>query len=92
MEKIKSISPAGGALTDIWIEEATEISYADFKQLDKRLRGQSRHEKRLTLSFNPVYKTHWIYREFFGGWVRAGARTSPIPCPSSKPRIRTTPS
>lgn len=25
VEKIKSISPAGGALTDIWIEEATEI-------------------------------------------------------------------
>ena len=72
MEKIKSISPAGGALTDIWIEEATEISYADFKQLDKRLRGQSRHEKRLTLSFNPVYKTHWIYREFFGGWDEGG--------------------
>ena len=54
------------------IEEATEISYADFKQLDKRLRGQSRHEKRLTLSFNPVYKTHWIYREFFGGWDEDG--------------------
>ena len=72
VEKIKSISPAGGALTDIWIEEATEISYADFKQLDKRLRGQSRHEKRLTLSFNPVYKTHWIYREFFGGWDEDG--------------------
>ena len=72
VEKIKSISPAGGALTDIWIEEATEISYADFKQLDKRLRGQSRHEKRLTLSFNPVYKTHWIYREFFGGWDEGG--------------------
>lgn len=68
VEKVKSITPRNGVLTDIWIEEATETSYDDFKQLDKRLRGESRHTKRLTLSFNPVYKTHWIYREFFGIW------------------------
>lgn len=68
VEKIKSITPQKGVLTDIWTEEATEISYEDYKQLDKRLRGESRHTKRLTLSFNPVYKTHWIYREFFGIW------------------------
>lgn len=68
VEKIKSITPQSGPLTDIWMEEATETAYEDFKQLDKRLRGESRHTKRLTLSFNPVYKTHWIYREFFGIW------------------------
>lgn len=68
VEKIKSITPQSGPLTDIWIEEATETAYEDYKQLDKRLRGASRHTKRLTLSFNPVYKTHWIYREFFGIW------------------------
>lgn len=68
VEKIKSITPARGALTDIWIEEATECAYQDYKQLEKRLRGPTRHPKRLTLSFNPVYKTHWLYREFFSGW------------------------
>ena len=68
VEKIKSLTPAQGSLTDIWMEEATETAYEDYKQLDKRLRGASRHTKRLTLSFNPVYKTHWIYREFFGIW------------------------
>lgn len=68
VEKIKSITPQSGPLTDIWIEEATETAYEDYKQLDKRIRGASRHTKRLTLSFNPVYKTHWIYREFFGIW------------------------
>jgi phage terminase large subunit len=68
VEKIKSITPANGVLTDIWIEEATETSYDDYKQLEKRLRGESRHPKRITLSFNPVYKEHWIYREFFGNW------------------------
>jgi phage terminase large subunit len=68
VEKIKSITPAKGVLTDIWIEEATETSYDDYKQLEKRLRGQSIHPKRITLSFNPVYKEHWIYREFFKDW------------------------
>ena len=68
VEKIKSITPQSGTLTDVWIEEATEIAYTDFKQLDKRLRGQTRHVKRMTLSFNPIYKTHWLYREFFSGF------------------------
>lgn len=68
VEKIKSITPANGVLTDIWIEEATETSYDDFKQLEKRLRGESRHPKRITMSFNPVYKEHWIFRQFFGNW------------------------
>ena len=68
VEKIKSLTPARGALTDIWIEEATECQYGDFKQLDKRLRGLSRHPKRLTLSFNPILQTHWIYKEFFSIW------------------------
>lgn len=68
VEKIKSITPQNGPLTDVWVEEATEIAYNDFKQLDKRLRGQTRHVKRMTLSFNPVYKTHWLYREFFAGF------------------------
>ena len=69
VEKIKSITPANGVLTDIWIEEATETSYDDLKQLEKRLRGESRHPKRITLSFNPIYREHWLFREFFGGWV-----------------------
>ena len=68
VEKIKSLTPARGALTDIWIEEATECQYRDFKQLDKRLRGISRHPKRLSLSFNPIARTHWIYKEFFSIW------------------------
>ena len=68
VEKIKSITPAKGVLTDIWVEEATEADRDDYKQLEKRLRGASEHPKRITLSFNPVYKEHWIYKEFFGGW------------------------
>lgn len=68
VEKIKSITPIDGVFTDIWIEEATEITQNDFKQLKKRLRGQSKHKKRITISFNPIHKSHWIYKHFFGIW------------------------
>ncbi|MBQ9263731.1 MAG: PBSX family phage terminase large subunit [Clostridia bacterium] len=68
VEKIKSLTPQTGVLTDIWMEEATECAYQDFKQLDKRLRGGSPHVKRLTLSFNPISRAHWIYKEFFSIW------------------------
>ena len=68
VEKIKSLTPARGVLTDVWMEEATECRYSDYKQLDKRLRGPSVHPKRMTFSFNPISRGHWLYEEFFGGW------------------------
>ena len=49
VEKIKSVTPAKGIITDIWGEEATEFKKDDFKQLTKRLRGLSRVTKRLTM-------------------------------------------
>lgn len=67
-EKLKSITPKKGVITDIWVEEATEADYAAVKQLRKRLRGRSKVQKRLILSFNPILKTHWIYKEHFGNW------------------------
>lgn len=67
-EKIKSITPIDGVITDIWVEEATECDYKAVKQLDKRLRGRSKAKKRLILSFNPILKEHWIYKEYFGIW------------------------
>lgn len=70
--KLKSLTPAKGAITDIWIEEATETERASMKELLKRQRGGSaKYPKRLTLSFNPIYKTNWIYEEFFkaNGWA-----------------------
>jgi phage terminase large subunit len=66
-EKIKSVTPAKGVITDIWYEEATEGDYEDVQQLDKRLRGQSKVNKRIILSFNPIYQTHWIYTTYFAG-------------------------
>jgi phage terminase large subunit len=66
-EKVKSITPSQGVITDIWFEEATESEYEDIQQLDKRLRGQSKVKKRIILSFNPIYMTHWIYTNHFRG-------------------------
>jgi phage terminase large subunit len=65
VEKVKSISPRKGVVTDILIEEATEIEYSDYKQLRKRLRGLSEKSKRISMLFNPILKTHWIYKELF---------------------------
>ncbi len=70
-EKIKSVTPIKGVITDIWQEEATENTYEATKQLSKRLRGKSKVPKRQILSFNPIYKTHWIYKTYFApvGWA-----------------------
>ena len=71
VEKMKSITPAKGVITDIVIEEATETERATVKQLYKRQRGGSDSTpKRLTLLFNPILQTHWIYEEYFSraGW------------------------
>ena len=64
-EKLKSKTPQKGILDTIWIEEATEIEFNSYKQLTKRLRGKTEKSKRIILSFNPIIKTHWIYKEFF---------------------------
>jgi phage terminase large subunit len=68
VEKLKSITPQSGSITDLWIEEATETSKDSIKQLIKRQRGgDDKTKKRITLSFNPVLKSHWIYQEYFSG-------------------------
>ena len=68
-EKLKGIIPEKGVITDIWVEEATETKRDDVKHLNKRLRGKSKVLKRLTLSFNPIMRNHWIFKEYFGGWI-----------------------
>jgi len=60
-EKVKSIAD----LTDIVIEEATELSYDDFFQLDLRLRHPFATGQEIVLMFNPVSKTNWCYQHWF---------------------------
>lgn len=67
-EKIKSITPEKGVITDVWIEEATETERNTVKDLYKRQRGGSDDTaKRMIMSFNPILQSHWIYEEYFSG-------------------------
>ena len=60
-EKLKSIE----AVTSIWMEEATEFTQEDFEQLDLRLRGETKYQKQIILTLNPISEQHWIKRIFF---------------------------
>lgn len=61
VEKLKSIYN----ITGEWLEEASELTEADFNQLDIRLRGKTTYYKQIIISFNPVSITHWLKRRFF---------------------------
>jgi len=60
-EKLKSIV----GITDVWVEEANELIEEDFKQIDLRLRGETKHPKQITLTFNPVSALSWLKGYFF---------------------------
>lgn len=64
IEKIKSITFPSGVLTDIIVEEASEITQKDFDQLNVRLRGKAKVPFQITLLLNPINDQHWIKREF----------------------------
>ena len=66
-EKLKSITFQKGKLTDVWCEEATELTQADFEIIDDRLRGELPEGQfyQIRLTFNPVNKNHWIKKVFF---------------------------
>lgn len=59
-EKIKSIA----GITDIWCEEATELTEDEFTQLDLRLRAKE-PDLQAFCSFNPVSRANWVYKKWF---------------------------
>lgn len=61
VEKLKSIS----GVTSVWMEEASECTPEDFRQLDIRLRGRTLNYKQMMITFNPIDINHWLKREFF---------------------------
>lgn len=63
-EKLKSIE----GITRIVVEEATELTYADFKELNRRARGVEGIQ--ITLLFNPIDKTHWIKSHFYDSLLK----------------------
>lgn len=66
-EKLKSITFQQGKLTDVWLEEATEFTQADFEIIDDRLRGDLPDGQfyQIRMTFNPVSSSHWIKKVFF---------------------------
>ena len=69
---LQGVKPKKGVVTDLWVDEATEIERDDLKILSKRLRGGDEGtKKRKMFSFNPILKNHWLYDEYFKsiGWA-----------------------
>ena len=60
-EKLKSIVD----ITEIVVEEASEITQDDLIQLNLRLRGETTIPKQIILIFNPITITHWLKKRFF---------------------------
>jgi phage terminase large subunit len=62
-EKIKSYEA-----NYLWIEEATEVSYEDFIQLNLRLRRKNKNGiNQMYLTFNPISRFHWLNTELIEG-------------------------
>lgn len=68
-QKIKSVA----GITDIVIEEATEITQDEFTQLDLRLRAISANLQ-IYLMFNPVSKVNWCYKYWFENGTPANTK------------------
>ena len=53
----------------VWLEEATEFTFEDFKTVKLRLRAKSRDGLRnqMYLSFNPIDEFHWIKEKVVDG-------------------------
>jgi phage terminase large subunit len=60
VEKRKSIE----GITGVWIEEASECTTDDFRQLNIRMRGKALYNQ-MIISFNPIDINHWLKKEFF---------------------------
>lgn len=56
--KIKSAT-----LNYVWIEEATELNFESFNQLNLRLRGVNDKKNQMYLTFNPIGQLNWIYTD-----------------------------
>lgn len=69
-EKLKSIT----GITDIVVEEATELTVDDVDQLDLRLRAK-KDNLQMFFMFNPVSKTNWVYKRWFADGVTVGEDT-----------------
>jgi phage terminase large subunit len=59
VEKLKSIT----GITGTWGEEPTEIEEDEFKQVDLRMRGETKNYKQHIFSYNPINEDHWLKKK-----------------------------
>jgi phage terminase large subunit len=57
-DKLKSFE----GLQRILVEEAAELTFEDFLELNRRARG--RENIQITLCFNPIHEEHWLKKHF----------------------------
>ena len=60
-QKVKSVP----GITDIIVEECSEIDLDTFSQLKQRLRGYGVLKNQIVLQTNPISKINWVYKHFF---------------------------
>ena len=60
-EKVKSIEN----ITGVWMEETTQFTLADFRQLDLRLRGDTPSYFQIIMTFNPMDDQSFVNDLFF---------------------------
>jgi phage terminase large subunit len=62
-EALKSITNENGVFTWAWLEETSEFTPADLREIRRRLRGLTPWPKQVWLTFNPVSELHWLKTE-----------------------------
>jgi phage terminase large subunit len=76
VEKVKSVTFSNGNLTDVWMEESSEIEKPDFEQIDLRLRGKVllngewvEPEYQIVITYNPTSIVLW-QKDFIEEYVK----------------------
>lgn len=60
-QKVKSVPN----ITDIIVEECSEINFDTFSQLKQRMRGKGKLKNQIVLQCNPVSKVNWVFKHFY---------------------------
>lgn len=74
IERVKSITPLHrSSFSKLWVEEATEVSKDSLTQLRIRMRGKSKWNKQTILTYNPIHKGHYLFKDYFEpiGWTES---------------------
>lgn len=62
-DKLKSITPQQGNITNVIMEEISECDKEDYNQITTRIRGRSKYKKQIYLLLNPIDQDHWVKKD-----------------------------